>query len=155
MWPLWTVACHTPLSMDFSGKHTGVGCHFLLQCLKVKSATREAPYIYVCVYIYRLFWIMLQWTYECSYLQDNDLISFGYIPKSWIAESCNSSTFLRDFHTDFHTGCTNLHPQWQCKRFPFSSQLCKNLWPHLFFINHPYWCEIMFHCGFYLHFSNH
>ena len=24
-------ACQTPLSMDFSGKNTGVGCHFLLQ----------------------------------------------------------------------------------------------------------------------------
>ena len=31
---LWTVACHTPLSMGFSpGKNTGVGCHFLLQAI--------------------------------------------------------------------------------------------------------------------------
>ena len=28
---LWTVAFQAPLSMDFSGKGTGVGCHFLLQ----------------------------------------------------------------------------------------------------------------------------
>ena len=27
----WTVACQYPLSMDSSGKNTGVGCHFLLQ----------------------------------------------------------------------------------------------------------------------------
>ena len=27
----WTVACKVPLSMDFPGKNTGVGCHFLLQ----------------------------------------------------------------------------------------------------------------------------
>ena len=27
----WTVACQAPLSMEFSGKSTGVGCHFLLQ----------------------------------------------------------------------------------------------------------------------------
>ena len=27
----WTVACQAPLSMDFPGKNTGVGCHFLLQ----------------------------------------------------------------------------------------------------------------------------
>ena len=26
----WTVARHTALSMEFSGKYTGVGCHFLL-----------------------------------------------------------------------------------------------------------------------------
>ena len=28
---LWTVARQAPLSMDSSGKNTGVGCHFLLQ----------------------------------------------------------------------------------------------------------------------------
>ena len=28
---LWTVACQAPLSMGFSRKNTGVGCHFLLQ----------------------------------------------------------------------------------------------------------------------------
>ena len=29
--PPWTVAYQAPLSMDFPGKNTGVGCHFLLQ----------------------------------------------------------------------------------------------------------------------------
>ena len=28
---LWTVACQAPVSMEFSNKNTGVGCHFLLQ----------------------------------------------------------------------------------------------------------------------------
>ena len=27
----WTVACQAPLLMEFSGKNTGAGCHFLLQ----------------------------------------------------------------------------------------------------------------------------
>ena len=27
----WTVACQAPLSWDFPGKNTGVGCPFLLQ----------------------------------------------------------------------------------------------------------------------------
>ena len=27
----WTVACQAPLSLGFSRKNTGVGCHFLLQ----------------------------------------------------------------------------------------------------------------------------
>ena len=27
----WTIAPQAPLSMDFPGKNTGVGCHFLLQ----------------------------------------------------------------------------------------------------------------------------
>ena len=28
---LWTVAHQAPLSWDFPGKNTGVGCHFLIQ----------------------------------------------------------------------------------------------------------------------------
>ena len=28
---LWTVTCQAPLSREFSGKNTGVGCHALLQ----------------------------------------------------------------------------------------------------------------------------
>ena len=34
VWPFatpWTVACQAPLSWDFPGKNTGVGCHFLFQ----------------------------------------------------------------------------------------------------------------------------
>ena len=31
-----------PLSMDSPGKNTGVGCHFLLQCMKVKSESEVA-----------------------------------------------------------------------------------------------------------------
>ena len=27
----WTVACQAPLSMEFTGKNTGIGCYFLLQ----------------------------------------------------------------------------------------------------------------------------
>ena len=34
---LRTVACQAPLSWGFPGKSTGVGCHFLLQCTKVKT----------------------------------------------------------------------------------------------------------------------
>ena len=69
--------------------------HIYISCIGSQilyhRATREAPYIYV--YICKLLWIMLQWTYECSCLQDYDFISFGYIPKSWISKSYNSSIF--------------------------------------------------------------
>ena len=46
-----TAAHHDPLSMgvsrllcpwEFPGKSTGVGCHFLLQCMKVKSEREDA-----------------------------------------------------------------------------------------------------------------
>ena len=42
----WTIAYQAPLSMGFPGKNTGVGCHFLLQCMKVKSeseVTQSCP----------------------------------------------------------------------------------------------------------------
>ena len=31
-----------PLSLDSPGKNTGVGCHLLLQCMKVKSQSEVA-----------------------------------------------------------------------------------------------------------------
>ena len=37
-----TAAHQAPLSLGFSRKNTGVGCHFLLQCMKVKSETEVA-----------------------------------------------------------------------------------------------------------------
>ena len=37
------MAAHqAPPSLDSSGKNTGVGCHFLLQCMKVKSESEVA-----------------------------------------------------------------------------------------------------------------
>ena len=37
-----TAAHQAPLSLDSPGKNTGVGCHFLLQCMKVKSESEVA-----------------------------------------------------------------------------------------------------------------
>ena len=34
--------CHIPNSLDSPGKNTGVGCHFLLQRMKVKSESEVA-----------------------------------------------------------------------------------------------------------------
>ena len=38
----WTAAHQAPPSLGFSRKNTGVGCHFLLQCMKVKSESEDA-----------------------------------------------------------------------------------------------------------------
>ena len=37
-----TAAHQAPPTLGFSGKNTGVGCHLLLQCMKVKSESEVA-----------------------------------------------------------------------------------------------------------------
>jgi hypothetical protein len=54
--------------------------------------------------------------------------SFGYIPKSGIADHmADLFRFLRSLQVFFQSGCTSLHSHQQYTRVPFSPRPCQHL----------------------------
>ena len=48
VWPYRRQATRLPRPWDYPGKNTGVGCHFLLQCVNVKSESEVAQLCPTC-----------------------------------------------------------------------------------------------------------
>ena len=94
VWPQRRQPTRLPHPWDSPGKNTGVGCHFLLQCMKVKvHMMLNNAKVYVCVCTYMCIWWIFQNYLEWSkiillytLIRTELLITYPYFKLSKLTE---------------------------------------------------------------------
>ena len=144
---------------DFPGKNTGVGCHFLLQCMKVKSESEVAQSCLTlsdpmdgslpCSSVHGIFQArVLEW----------GAIAFSVeVYKSFQISVCvfkkcpEVELILVELCTVFHCGCTVYNPRCSAS-VHFLHTLTNTYYLLSFDSSYSYGCEVVSHCDFdYVH----
>ena len=129
-------------------------------------------YIYICIYIYHIFFIHSSVDGHLGCFQVLVIINStsmnngvhvslqifpGYMSRNDITRSYGNSiiSFLRNLHTVSHSVFNNLHSHQQCRSIPFSPHFLQCL----LFVDSSLVAiltssEVILHCSFDLHFSN-